>query len=84
MFVWCRGTVDFNALEPKLTSVITYTLWDACIERFLLERPIFNDRPSETSVNMLNVQHLAKWIALGSHISASLARYSLFPHCGYV
>jgi len=72
-----------EALQAKLNSIVTNSLWDIYIERFLFEQPIVIEEPSETYVNPLCVQYLAKWIAFGSRLSIPLARYSHL-NCGYV
>lgn len=83
LFVWRRGRVNMEALETKLTSAVTYSLWDIYIERFLWEQPIIIEQPSRTYVNPLCIQYLSKWIAFGAHISVPLARHSQI-YCRYV
>lgn len=73
VFVWRRGKINSEILQTKLNSIITYSLWDIYIERFLREQPVIIEQPSEVYVNPLCIQYLAKWIAFGAHISAPLA-----------
>lgn len=74
--MWRRGRINIEALRVKLTSIVSYALWDIYIERFLWEQPIIIEQPSKVYVNPLCIQYLAKWIAFGARISVPLARHS--------
>lgn len=76
VFMWRRGRINIEALQIKLTSIITYSMWDIYIERFLWEHPILIEQTSKIYVNPLCFQYLAKWIAFGARISAPLASHS--------
>lgn len=81
--MWRRGRINIEALRIKLTSIISYSLWDIYIEQFLWEQPIIIEQPSKAYVNPFCIQFLAKWIAFGAHISVPLARHSHI-RCRYV
>lgn len=83
LFAWRRGRVNMEALQTKLTLIVTYSLWDIYIEQFLWEQPLIIEEPSETYVNPLCINYLAKWIAFGASKSVPLARHS-YIHCRYV
>lgn len=83
LFAWRRGRVNMEALQTKLTSIVTYSLWDIYIEQFLWEQPLIIEEPSKTYVNPLCINYLAKWIAFGASKSVPLARHSHI-HCRYV
>lgn len=91
LFVWRRGRVNMEALDKKLTSAVTYSLWDIYMEQFLWEQPIIIEQPSTSYVNPLCTQYLSKWIAFGAHISVPLAchsriqcRYEYKLHINYI
>lgn len=83
IFVWCRGRVNMEALQTKLTSIITYSLWDIYMEQFLKEQPIIIEDPPETHVNPLCIKYLAKWMVFGAQSTVALAQYSHIQ-CRYV
>lgn len=72
-----------EAIQKKVTSLITYSLWDIYIERFLWEKSIIIEESNKTFVNPLCIQFLAKWVAFGAHLSVPLAHYSQLQ-CRYV
>lgn len=74
--MWWRGRDNMEVLQQKLTSTVTYSLWDIYIERFLWEQPLIIEQPSEIYVNPLCIQFLAKWLAFGARKSVPLAYHS--------
>ncbi|XP_050434218.1 uncharacterized protein LOC126841666 isoform X2 [Adelges cooleyi] len=81
--VWRRGRVNMEALQAKLTVIISNTLWDVSVEQFLKEQPIAiesDQQPPACHLNALYAQHLARWIAFGARTSAPLARHSRIQH----
>lgn len=83
IFAWCHGRINMEALQTKLTSIITSSLWDIYMEQFLKEHPIIIEEPPETHVNPLCIKYLAKWMAFGAQSTVSLAQYSQIL-CRYV
>lgn len=82
IFVWSRGSIVMESLQTKITTILTYTLWDIYLEQFFYEEAIVIEKP-EAYVNPLCIQFLTKWIAFGARQGIPFARHSQIQ-CRYV
>jgi len=71
-----------ESLQKKITSIVTYTLWDIYLEQFFYEETIVIEKPG-ASVNPLCIQFLTKWIAFGARLGVPFAHHFQIQ-CRYV